>query len=492
MTERLLQIGLDAVEISLMERLMAAGRAPNLSRLAAAGRMARMVPVCMDTLPGAIWPDLHTGIPSHVHGEYFHPEQIHTGEAAPRQLERSELDPERYHWVRAARTGKRVVVIDPVQAGPAADLNGVQVLEWAIHDNHWGALTVPAPLAAAVEERHGTSDPVRCERHDGTVPSYRKLRADLLAQARAKADLAVDLLTSTDWDLGFVTFCEGHCAGHQFWHFNDVASPFHEPDAPADLVDTVPAIYEAIDDSIGRVIAAVGLDVPVMVVFSHGMGPSVGGYRLLGPVLTGLGYGRSRPALAKARSRVHPRVRSFLRDHVVPRAITDRYQLDRRGLERRGLLVAPVPNNRIGAIRYNLRGREAGGELDPADVPEVRRRIADELLALVHPPSGEKMVESVRTPAELFGPDHHPDLPDLLVEFRRDLGVLEDCEGPTVGRLHAPSRTPLYDRTGDHTARSGVIISGPGMDAVPLPATSLEVAPTILSILGVEEPVAGG
>ena len=144
---KILVIGLDAVEYTLMQDLMRTGRAPNLAALAESGRFTQLDSPCMDTLPGAIWPDIHTGRPARVHGEYFHPQQIRTGEPAPRELQREELDVDHYFWTVAGRAGKRFVVVDPIQAAPATDLDDPQVLEWCIHDQHWGSMTVPESLA---------------------------------------------------------------------------------------------------------------------------------------------------------------------------------------------------------------------------------------------------------------------------------------------------------------------------------------------------------
>ena len=52
---------------------------------------------------------------------------------------------------------------------------------------------------------------------------------------------------------------------------------------------------------------------------------------------------------------------------------------------------------------------------------------------LTQPASGQPIVSAVVTAAEAFGPDHHPDVPDLIVRFRQDLGLIESCESPAVG-----------------------------------------------------------
>jgi predicted AlkP superfamily phosphohydrolase/phosphomutase len=146
-----------------------------------------------------------------------------------------------------------------------------------------------------------------------------------------------------------------------------------------------------------------------------------------------------------------------------------------------------VPNNRCGAIRLNLRGREPHGGVEPggeadALLAEMRR----ELLALEHLATGERIVKRVVTAAEAYGPDHHPDLPDLIVVFRTDLGPLEACRSDRVGVI----REPFWgSRTGDHTTESRLWALGTERPReADLPANVVDLAPTVLRLLDVALP----
>jgi predicted AlkP superfamily phosphohydrolase/phosphomutase len=149
-----------------------------------------------------------------------------------------------------------------------------------------------------------------------------------------------------------------------------------------------------------------------------------------------------------------------------------------------------LPNNRVGAIRLNVTGREPTGVIDPRDVGAELDALTEELLLLRQPGSGERIVHQVVRPADVYGPDHHPDLPDLLVLFRRDLGELTECEGPRSGHIEQDFRRPDYQRTGDHTAQSRVWVSSRARDE-PLDIgdiDNLDLAPTLLALLEVPAP----
>ncbi|MGH8799864.1 MAG: hypothetical protein ACREX7_06455, partial [Casimicrobiaceae bacterium] len=153
--------------------------------------------------------------------------------------------------------------------------------------------------------------------------------------------------------------------------------------------------------------------------------------------------------------------------------------------------AAAVSNNRCGGIRLNLRGREPLGSVEPGPEAEaLLRMLRRELMALRDPASGEPIIRRVQSASEAFGPDHHPDLPDLICVFRTDLGMLERCQSPAVGDVVAPVYHPHAPRSGDHTMNSQVWISGSGVAAAENAGRGnvLDIAPTILDLLGVALP----
>ena len=93
-----------------------------------------------------------------------------------------------------------------------------------------------------------------------------------------------------------------------------------------------------------------------------------------------------------------------------------------------------LSNNRCAAVRLNLAGREPNGQVQPG--PEANTLLDElraELEALEQPGTRERIVARVVTADEAFGPNHHPDVPDLMVAFRQDLGLLEAAESPRFG-----------------------------------------------------------
>lgn len=138
-----------------------------------------------------------------------------------------------------------------------------------------------------------------------------------------------------------------------------------------------------------------------------------------------------------------------------------------------------------------LRGREPLGCVAPGrEAADLLAQLRRELMALRDPATGQAIIARVFTPAEHFGEHHHPDLPDLLCVFRTDVGIIERCESPSVGRVHVSVYHPHAPRSGDHTVNSRLWMSGPGIAAATAPdqANVLDIGPTVLSLLDVPVP----
>ena len=220
MPARVLATGLDAAEATLIERWAHEGRLPGFARLEAAGTCWEFAN-SLETLPGAIWPEITSGRSCGQVPLYYHPRQLHTGEARVRPVAADEVLAADSYWAMASRAGCRVAAIDQPQTVPPPGLNGIQLCEWGLHDRNFAIASEPPDLLDQVCARHG-EHPVRaCDLHGEVEPGYRRLLDDLLRGVERKTDLLLDLLGREEWDLFTCTYGETHCAGHQFWDFWD-------------------------------------------------------------------------------------------------------------------------------------------------------------------------------------------------------------------------------------------------------------------------------
>ena len=499
MSARLLVIGLDAAESTLIEQWAREGFLPNISRLIREGVTSQLTN-CLETLPGAIWPEIWSGRSVGQTGLYYHPEQLHTGEAVLRHVAYDEVNPVDNYWSAASRSGRRVCVVDQVQAVLDTTLNGMQVLEWGLHDRTFTGRCHPSDLEQDVKARYG-EHPVRsCDRYGDSDAGRQALLDDLLDGAARKQKMLLDLLAREPWDLFSCTLAESHCVGHHFWGCLESGVSGRHASYPFAHRLAMRTVYKVLDDTIGKLIAGAGSATTTMVIASHGMGPARAGYHLLPEILARLGMGSDHGAARGGRLRT---LQNTIKNNIpFPLLSTIRalagFRLTKalqRGsgalrfpLESPATRAVAVPNNRVGGIRLNLKGREPFGSVEPGhDADAVTDDIRTELLKLTDPRTNEPIIDRVVTADEAFGRDHHADVPDLMVVFRAGDGPIDMCVSDRVGRIHIPYYSRRQHRGGDHTVQSRLWAVGPGIAAgARLPdARTLDIAPTILRLLDV-------
>ncbi len=474
---RVAVIAFDAMDAALMSRMVRAGQLPTMASLF---ETAAWSPTINPTglLVGGVWPSFATGSTPGRHGFYCYRQLVnHTYDVRRFTPDDIVMPPV---WRVLCDAGRRCAVIDAPITTPTAELNGIQLVEWGVHDRIVPFASSPDALAREVVERFGNYPVARCD-HYTQRGDPSGLRADLLRGIETKTRLARHFLEQGPWDLFFVAHNESHCAGHQFWRIHDPAHPGHDPKEQALLGDPLEDVYRALDVSLEGVLGSIDGTTAVMVFLSHGMGPHYDGDHLLGEILTRLDDADSRSP-----------------QWIVWREIALR-QLGRRRRSARGAVSLDgsrrfykVPNNELyGGIRVNLVGREPRGRVRPG--PELEELIAylrAELCALTDPDSGRPIVRDVLRTDELYEGGARDALPDLLVDWHRDAPI-SGARSSTIGTVRGD-----YEglRTGDHRPSGWVFARGPGIAPGPLGdrVRVIDLAPTIAAWLGVELPDVDG
>ncbi|MGH9903198.1 MAG: alkaline phosphatase family protein, partial [Pyrinomonadaceae bacterium] len=195
---RVLAVGIDAAEPSLVRELIGRGQMPALRRLSEGGEWRRVAsPARVGS--GAVWPTFFTGRSIGEHGVYgqwrWRPETMSLALQDCRGLEP--------FWATRAREGIRIGVMDIPFAPHAEPEGGFAVTEWGAHDVVEGhTLVSPAALQELVRKR---PHPFSREHHNSAGPDDQhalgKLAADCLEGAKMRGDLAVRLINETRPDL---------------------------------------------------------------------------------------------------------------------------------------------------------------------------------------------------------------------------------------------------------------------------------------------------
>jgi predicted AlkP superfamily phosphohydrolase/phosphomutase len=310
-------------------------------------------------------------------------------------------------------------------------------------------------------------------------------------------------------DLMTVVFAESDTVGHHFWRDHDPGSPRHEPGASAARRSAVAAVYEALDAACGELRAAFGEDALCLVVSDHGMGGASRRVVHLNQRLADCGLLRrasapaalSRDALARsardlALRALPPRVAQalFRRARGAAARLESRARFG--GLDWSATAAFAEEVNTQPGVWLNLRGRESEGCVAAEDRERVRREVIDALLDWKLP-TGAPVVSRARPREEVYSGPHAARAPDVVVELALDEGYgLSLVATPWhAGRVESV-RTLSDDElaggrgrgmNGTHRAEGILIATGEqGLaQSAALPASIVDVAPTLLDALGI-------
>ena len=426
-------IGLDGVGLPLVQELTARGVMPNLGALLAKGTAAPMLS-SIPTISSVSWTGFMTGQNPGKHGIYGFTD-VKPGTLTMFFPNFGNVRSETL-WDIAGRAGKRAIVMNVPNTYPARPLNGLLVsgfvavnLERAVY---------PATLLPRLKE-DGYRIDVDYLNADQRPEAF---FADLAATLDARRRVYLKLLRDEPWDLfiGVITECDR--LHHYFWsQYVDAAAPHH-----ARFID----FYRRLDDVIAALVDALPPATPLFVVADHG-------HTLI-----------HREFYPNAWLRAQGLLR-FTSDK--PKGLAD---------------VDPASKVFVldpGRVYVHRRGRFPLGTVEAAEAEDLLGRVSDGLVALRDDsegaPADGRPVPRVYRRDELY---HGPELasaPDLVVHF-----------SPGYDPKGALSRTEVFGKsalTGMHTHDDSLFfLDRPGVPTAGIDIVDL--APTILTLLGLEPP----
>jgi predicted AlkP superfamily phosphohydrolase/phosphomutase len=316
------------------------------------------------------------------------------------------------------------------------------------------------------------------------------MTAELCESARLRGKIFTDLFTRDTPDLMVGVFGEPHPATHQC-HVLDV--PDHVcRDAIAGAAGEQPVrkVFAAVDAAIGKLVASLGPDTTVLLTCFNGLRVSYGGAQLLGDLLSRLGLSvppRGVRARKRYRDFVPQPVRTALHRLAPPRMRAENvHRSFVASFDWSATRAFSFPWVYGGYLRVNLRGREPHGIVEPgAERTALLDLVEAEVRALRVVGSGAPAAAEILRPQERFPGRAAVELPDMMVVWNNHL-PLDAVESPSVGVIENVEP----GRHGSHTAEAGMFASGPGIGEGPpiTGAWDIDIAPTVLSLLGIRPP----
>ncbi len=485
-------IGLDAADPQLVSAYVADGTMPALAKLRDKGVTGSLTNAYVyraetpwtNFLTGA-WPE-KTGYWGPIR---YNPQTYVTDEQGAYAFD---VFPPFYHGVDG-----RVCVFDVPQTRLMPDRDCVQVLGWGSHSQQGPACSYPDKLLAELEARHGIS-PVDDETATNSYdPDALELfDADVQVALERRLAMSADLLTREPWRLFLTVVGETHSGGHELWHHGQV-HPLHRPG-----VDRIRRIYARTDEIIDTLVHRVPVDANIVVYSLHGMvanGLDVPSMAILPEVLARWTFGTAFVAAGRQNPPAPRRDFSGHWKHEVWDLRTSEGEKQLRGpvyLSARGdvlnwqpaqwyrplwqrMRAFALPSYSDGTIRFNIKGRDHHGMVDPVDVPALADELEALLKDLVDHRTGRPVVETVvRCPVRR---GQHPPPADLVIRWT-DAALSDVFSHPLLG-VFGPY--PWF-RTGGHRPLGFWTAAGPGIrqPGVVREGSIVDLAATLLDLLG--------
>lgn len=335
----LIVIGIDGGEWKVIHRLWDEGKLPHFKAIAGRGVTATLH-TAYNSSP-VIWTTIATGVTPEVHGITDFVVPTPHGDVPVSSAVRKVPA----LWNMLSRAGRRVAVLGWWASWPAERVNGIVLSDRALGE--LDARVSPASYLPRFEQdlRQADADP-------GLFESDEAQRRDRV-MARSAAHLVRE-----GYDLILLYFRSTDIVSHNEWKYFEPDG--FDPIDPRELAayrDRVPRVYEAVDQEIGRILAAAPPEADVLVLSDHGFHAShredVKALVDMDALLERLGY------LARRGDGI-----DFSRTRV--------YTYGSPDFERTKML------------RFALAGREPGGTVRPQECEALRRRLESDLATVTN------------------------------------------------------------------------------------------------------------
>jgi predicted AlkP superfamily phosphohydrolase/phosphomutase len=494
-----LMIGIDAGEITLIERWMSEGWLPNLSSLRARGVFTRLDSTAR-WLVGSPWPSFYTGTSPAEHGMYHY--LIWRPERMAHERPTREWMPLEPFWRQLGPAGRRVIAVDVPLAYAPEQFDGIEISGWATHEILELPASHPPELMRWVRDRFGLAPFDNEESHLLPVRRLLEIRDQCVRTTQLVGELGVELMRKEPWDLFMLCFAATHRGGHQLWDRTNMCGEAGTQEKQA-LATALRDVYVACDTAIGRLMAQAGADITTIVFSLHGMGANVSRADVLREMLARVLTGERRSDERVVRPRLSDRLRALLPIELrswiknrLPMALQDRLTLFWRsgGIDWHSTRAFAAFCDLDGYVRINLRGRETRGIVEPgAEYEALCSEIIAGLCSFVDQDTGEPVVDEIARVNELYPTGRmRAHLPDLMIRWSpRPAAEHRRIVSTRYGSLAWP--TPGYHpqgRSGNHWPDGFLFAAGPRLP----PGTTIErahildLAPTVYEFLGVPVP----
>lgn len=532
---KVIAVGLDSAEPRVIERWMAEGKLPNMQEIKEEGLYTRLDNY-EESNTETSWTTFATGRPPEETG-YFGP-LVYNSDSY-RMVTKAAYDYKKYPPFFALGKDYRVISFDVPQVRLNPNVNGIQIAAWGAHSPQVEQGSLPENVMDGLHRRYGPHPGLH--RDYACVGNFEKtmdVQKWLQEGIKLRGQICIDFIKEQEWDLMLAVFGEAHPSMHTCWHMSQEDHPLYERfKKRLNSRDPMLETFQLMDEAIGNMRKAAPEDTHFVVFSLNGMGPAFMDlssmvflpeylYRYNFPGKQALGderttHGRRgdvvdydfdfwerhiwntkyEPNLIKRAikkllpNRLYMPIAQKL-DPVKEDDLIPFFALNRTG-DPVGWIPAhwyrqlwpkmkafATPSFGEGYVRINVKGRDPSGQVAPEDYDAVCEEIIQMVSEIRDAADNEKIVDRVvRTRSKPHEQDREGHFADLIV-ILKDKCPPNKVTHPDLGSI---GPLPRY-RSGTHRCQGMFLGCGEDIKTALQGTHVLDVAPTILRLLGAEVP----
>jgi predicted AlkP superfamily phosphohydrolase/phosphomutase len=461
MSAKILVVGLDAFEPSLVKMWSEEGELPHLAELTKKGRWGylRSVPN-MNSAPA--WSSFATGVNPGKHGIYYFteiPERTYC-----RRLVNAGDRKAASFWSYLSQQGLSVGIVNVPISYPAEPVNGFLVAGMDAPNSNAEGFSYPDGFYSDVAQN--LSEPYVIEPMIGSKireKNYETAMQMVRSALKARLEFVNRALLRCPVDVLVTVFTAADVAQHFFWRFMDQGHPQYKESVSDEVRNFVKEIYGRLDKAVGELIEVTCPDL-VLLLSDHGAGFNQRGGDFLYEWLVKVGLLKEWQIMHKPKW-LGPSCSKGTSPWPILQNVAWR--------QTRAYAVGTDD------IYLNLRSRDPLGQVLPASKDKLIEHITDLLEDSVDPVTKEPIIDYIAPAAEIYDGPHTMRAPDITIRWRTK-HVLNGIATPGFEPVIPDGPLPLIN--GGHRLLGTLVVAGRGIEAKEklLTASIMDVAPTIL------------
>lgn len=494
---KVMVIGLDGATWDILGPMMERGSMPNLVRLIGQG-IAGTLRTTIPPITGSAWPSFQTGKNPGQHGIFSFEDLVPA--TYKRRIINSHAIQGEPLWSILSQHGKRVCVINVPITYPPRPVNGY-LISGLLSPYGDRRITYPPELyeemlSAIGDYKTYVSTPVT------PLGGVRRFVDELIFATRKRGEAALWLLEQKGaFDFFMVHFQCLDPLQHRALDYIDSRHPRYHSRKPDDIA-YVGEYYRVLDEMVGEVTARADERTTLIGLSDHGFGPVLKQVNinqflheqglLASHLQSGVAHRMTKQLFGLARKLDVFQVREWLVEErkrtVLHKLVGERLRNVNKGAiidwTRTKVFAWSAAGTFVG-LHVNRKGREAQGIVEgDQEYEALRDQVSGLLMTLTDPETGAGVIERVYRREELYHGSNLERMPDLVAEPVEGYQLSPWFNGDLVFE-------PITRIVGDHRLNGIIFVDGAHVRegcSEATGATILDVAPTVLHLLGVPIP----